>query len=280
MFQYALGKTLALRYGAELVLDIFWFSDMGESTPRHYMLDAFSVADRFATKDEIMRLSRTSNSLVRKIFRKLSLASTQYIKEPHYAYWAGIENISPPVLLKGYWQNELYFNQKPDVIRKVFSFPDFPTHQAKVLAEQITACPNAVSVHLRRGDYVSNSKVNQHHGLCSPEYYATAMRFLRENIAGDLHLFIFSDEPDWAKAHFSTPGFPSQVVDFPEFQTTPWHDMHLMSLCKHHIIANSSFSWWGAWLSGDQGVICAPKVWVASEGRANDSPVPDRWVRF
>ena len=117
--------------------------------------------------------------------------------------------------------------------------------------------PNAVSIHLRRGDYLKSEKVLSIHGVLSFSYYQKALHLL-ELTSNDLELFIFSEDIEWAKTKFK--GYKAHFFDYNR-GVNSWKDMALMTYCKHHIIANSSFSWWGAWLSKNSGIIFAPAAW-------------------
>ncbi|MDR2744701.1 MAG: alpha-1,2-fucosyltransferase, partial [Desulfovibrio sp.] len=187
-------------------------------------------------------------------------------------------SLTAPVYLSGSWQNEKYFKEAAETIRRDFTFPDLP-QERRDLANTTANDEHSVSVHIRRGDYAAAPLTNQHHGLCSPEYYAAAIQYIRNTCAVAPRLFLFSDEPGWVRDNFDACGFEATIVESPE--QAPWHDMHLMSLCRHHITANSSFSWWGAWLGEtDGGVVCAPSRWFIAGNMKDASPIPDRWVRL
>lgn len=283
MFQYAAGRALALRLGAELKLDLSWFTNSCEGcTPRQYLLeDAFSLAPAHATPEECARLMWRKESsfsrLLRRIRRHPRQHATTHTHEPHFSYWPGFNALTSPTILTGYWQTEKYFKQIEAIIRRDFVFPAFK-NRAVPLAERLCATPNSVAVHVRRGDYISDTTINNYHGVCSPDYYSAALKFVISKTDG-IELFLFSDDPEWVKAHFNCNGLPSTVIDFSEHVDEPWHDMHLMSLCRHHIIANSSFSWWGAWLARTGGIICAPQKWFA-DLTSDKNPVPEAWVKF
>jgi hypothetical protein len=283
MFQYAAGRALSLRHCVPLKLDLSWFSSIVEegATQRQYMLNkAFGVTNAVASPEECALLKWRKETLfeqlVRGMLRRPKSHAGTYISEPHYAYWPRFENSVVPAYLFGYWQNERYFIEAQDQIRRDFTFPPLPI-ETEGVASSIRQSSEPVAIHVRRGDYESNPHTNAIHGLCPSSYYRTALKTVAAATGKPLLLFIFSDDPEWVRNNFDTLGFPVTVVDFPAHRDEPWHDMHLMSLCKHHIIANSSFSWWGAWLAERGGIVCAPKHWFADENRKDDSPVPERW---
>ncbi|MDR2820439.1 MAG: alpha-1,2-fucosyltransferase [Desulfovibrio sp.] len=285
MFQYAAGRALSLRHGVPLKLDLPWFSSIAEGgTRRTYMLGkAFSIASVIASPEECdflkWRKEAFVGQLTRRLLRRPKSHAGTYISEPHYDYWPGFEGITVPAYLFGYWQNERYFIEVQDQIRRDFTFLPFPA-ETEGVASSIRQSSEPVAVHIRRGDYESNPRTNAVHGLCLPSYYCAALKTVAATTGNPLLLFIFSDDPEWVRNNFDTLGFPVTVVDFPAHRDEPWHDMHLMSLCKHHIIANSSFSWWGTWLSGELGMVCAPRQWFKTGSNENDSPVPDRWIKI
>ena len=282
MFQYAAGRTLALRLGVPLKLDFSWFSSIARRDARRaYMLNSFSnMREVAATKKEIKNLVYSPRRLHDRLLFRSRRYAASYVTEPHYRYWEGFEQINSPVYLFGYWQNESYFRSAAYAIRRDFMFPPLPAGPSEEMAGRIQSSNNAVAVHIRRGDYVSNPKTNKFHGLCTPEYYSKALAKVLSLAGGEAELFLFSDDPAWVKEHFDTQGLAANVIFFPNHLASPWHDMHLMSLCTHHIIANSSFSWWGAWLSEKDGVVCAPERWFAAPGKQNDTPVPARWIKI
>jgi len=281
MFQYAAGRALALRLGLTLKLDLSWFADMEGCTPREYMLHAFPIAAEEAGPEEIDSIAHCKQHILAKLLRRPKRRGRHYITEPSYNYWPGFTYLAAPIYLDGYWQQEQYFADIADVIRRDFSFPSFDCQEATDLAEEIASSPKAVCVHIRRGDYAANPATNQFHGLCSPAYYEKALQTLAAKLGSALKLFLFTDDPAWVRRNFDTQGYPATVVDFLEHQAKPWHDMHLMSLGAHHVLANSSFSWWGAWLAEGKnkgGLTIAPERWFAVENRRNDTPVPARWI--
>jgi len=282
MFQYAAGRALALRLGVPLKLDLSWFDAMQSViTPREYMLHVFPVAAAIANPEEIERIAcRKQNFFAKLLRRSKRRHGRHYVKEPSYNCWPDFNFLTAPIYLDGYWQQEDYFADVADIIRKDFVFPVFTCKEVEKLAAKISAAAASVCVHIRRGDYSVDPTTKNTHGLCSPEYYAQALRILSQKLEKELSLFLFTDDPVWVRKNFDMHGYPTIVVDFAEHQNKPWHDMHLMSLGMHHIIANSSFSWWGAWLSEGSGMIIAPKRWFVMAERQNDTPVPAEWIRI
>ena len=264
MFQYACGRAIAHRLGAAFYLDLRWFNEGN----REFMLDTFPNIHH----------SSWEPSIVEKILRRIKIYTVHYIQEPDYSYWQGIEHIISSAHLSGYWQNEKYFSNITDIIKKDFNFPEFSSSEAENIAQKIKSFSCSVSIHVRRGDYVENQEVNQVHGICSLEYYEKALQIIADKEKRALELYIFSDDPEWIRDNFNTHGYSSIIVDIPQHKKAPFHDMHLMSLCRHHVLANSSFSWWGAWLSDNNGITIAPRRWFAEKTMSHHNPSPETWI--
>jgi hypothetical protein len=142
-------------------------------------------------------------------------------------------------------------------------------------AQAEISAANAVSLHIRRGDYVSNAKFNAAHGTCDLDYYARAAAFVAERV-GDPVIYAFSDDPAWVAENLKLP-FEMRFVDHND-GSTAHEDLRLMATCKHHIIANSSFSWWGAWLNPlKDKVVAAPTQWFADPAKSNPDILPQSW---
>ena len=276
MFQYAAGRALSLRLGLPLQIDLSWFHSSHTCTPREYALGVFPIAASFARDEEVAELRKQENSRLnrrlRKIFGNRGWWRRCFVREPHFHYWPGFENLKGPAMLEGYWQSENYFAASAGTIREDFAFPPLPAGAAAALAEEMRDTPNSVSVHIRRGDYATSPDVAAVHGLCSPAYYRRALEIISDGRS--IRLFLFSDEPDWVRTHFNTCGHEAVIVDLGGEAV---HDMHLMSLCRGHVLANSSFSWWGAWLGRDDDIVCAPRRWFLNPSQNAKDLTPKRW---
>jgi len=279
MFQYAAGRALTLARGVPLHVDI---TGLGGSAPRQFDLPRIfrCVAD-IASADEVRRILRwQAVPVVKRIMARPEIAAVRirsFIVEPHFHYWPGIRNVPATAYLQGYWQSEKYFRDATAVIRADFGFRQ-PMSEANVaLAEKIGGCV-AVSLHVRRGDYVSNPKARAFHGFCSVDYYRAAIRLLAGRVAAP-EFFVFSDNIAWVRENLEI-GFPCQYVDHNRGAES-YNDMRLMSLCHHHIIANSSFSWWSAWLAANPSkIVIAPKQWFQDASHDTSDLIPDGWIRI
>lgn len=276
MFQYATARALALRHGAEVVLDVSGFESY---TLRRYELDALSIEARLATADELVAIggAEPSSRLARLLAPLKGRPSIQVLREAHFHYDPVLAGARPPIALHGYWQSERYFQDAGDQLAKEFTPREALDPLNAATAGQIRAT-NAVSLHVRRGDYVSDARTNQYHGTCSPQYYAAAVDYILARSA-DAHLFVFSDDPAWTRDNMTFPAPTTYVAANPADQG--YRDMQLMAMCRHHIIANSSFSWWGAWLNrAADKIVVAPSRWFASGANDTRDLVPAKWVRI
>ncbi|WP_460976831.1 alpha-1,2-fucosyltransferase [Spirosoma knui] len=179
----------------------------------------------------------------------------------------------------GYWQSEEYFKPEADALRKQLIFKKPLTNQTVAVAESIMRGNNATFVHIRRGDYVTNLKANQHHGVCDKTYYQRSVEHVRQRVSGP-QFFVFSDDLDWVKQELGDL-FPAATFVNHNKGADSWQDMYLMSLCRHAIVANSSFSWWGAWLNPvTDRVVTAPRQWFANQSPSNERIAPSFWTRL
>lgn len=273
MFQYALGRSLSIYKNTMLKADLSFFYNSGQDTPRSYALDIFNLKLEVALSSN---LALTKANFVNKLSKHL----LPYYKQPIFRernaffYDQNVWHCRQHCYLSGYWQTEKYFNSYAEIIRKDFTFKNSPNSYNFELQQKISAV-NAVAIHVRHGDYLNQEITNKYHGVCAESYYQNAVQYLTSKISSP-HFFIFSDDPDWCKTHLELPG-PKTVVDIN--QNNPAEDLRLMSQCKHFIIANSSFSWWGAWLAANPNkIIIAPKRWLNQENVKLGDLFPPDWI--
>jgi len=287
MFQYAAGLALALESGRELQIDKSWYSpDVAAAvdTHRQYELDLFpNIKASFA--DPVYCRSLKVASPVGRIRRRLSRwfplpPLRTHALEQGFLYKPQISRLYKgfDCYWEGYWQSELYFKDYADRIRHEFAFPNITDDQNRNFAELIAGAGNAVSVHVRLGDYISNPHAASYHGgICNPEYYRQALAIVQEKVP-DAHLVVFSDEPEKVRQHIPLPDNVTFVNC--NHGRDSFRDIQLMTMCRHHILANSSFSWWGAWLNRrDDKIVVAPRKWF-------NAPIdtstlhPDGWIKL
>ncbi|MGV8081422.1 MAG: alpha-1,2-fucosyltransferase [Syntrophales bacterium] len=280
LFQYAAGRMLADYHRTELKLDLSAFH-AGQG--RTYRLNHFRIRESVAGDDEIDALCgppRTS-------FRGIAFRFLQKMKPYHRRsifqercvgrYDPDILRTPKNVYLRGYWQSEKYFLPIADTIRGEIVGTETQDARSRDLKAEILRT-SSVSVHVRRGDYVTDPAAREIHSLCDDDYYRRCVRFLEDRVK-DLRCFVFSDEPDWVRRNLDL-GRPAVVVDHNGGEKD-CEDLLLMCRCRYHIIANSSFSWWGAWLSGfPEKIVLAPRSWFRAGTLEETDIVPDSWIRM
>ncbi|WP_172746814.1 alpha-1,2-fucosyltransferase [Neorhizobium sp. T25_13] len=275
MFQYAAGRALAIANEAELKLDLI---EMAAYKLRPFALDQFNIKAAIAKPHEVPAKPK------RGFFRKVASAfkhdrlSCERIVENGLSFDSRIPTLRGSLHLSGYWQSEQYFASSADAIRSDFSLKSRLSPARQDVLARIRAATTPVSIHVRRGDYVTSPSANAVHGTCEPPWYHEAMRRMLDR-ARDASFFVFSDEPQWAK-HNLQSSRPMVFIE-PQDDGRDWEDMHIMAACHAHIIANSSFSWWGAWLNPrpDKHVI-APRQWFRASDRDDRDIVPASWERL
>ena len=262
MFQYAAGRALADRLGAELLLDTRAFAHalaFQAYTRRAYALSPFKLRARLATVADLNNWPVWVVEIGMRLRFVRPLARRWHF-EPAIAYDPSVSTLREPVCLVGYWQSERYFIDIADRIRADFALrQSLAGANARLL--ELARSAGSVGLHVRRGDFASLNDAAQVHGLCSIDYYRRAIDLVRK-CCPECHFLVFSDDPQWARAELP---LDASAVFVTGNEQQPEQDLALMSACKHHIIANSSFSWWAGWLgdSPDQMVI-APAPWYAS----------------
>lgn len=280
MFQYAAGRRLALGQNIPLKLDVTWFLRWPS---RAYALHALSIAEAFATPQEVREVAGPETTGIGRLMFRLRRRwrigyRWTWIHEPGLSpFDAGVLVPRERTYLDGYWQSERYFSDVAVTIRRDFTLRAPPGARTRELADQIGAV-DSVSVHVRRGDYVSDPKTSEIRNVCTPDYYRRCVAYVAAQVTRP-HLFLFSDDPPWVAANLRFD-HPTTLVS--EAASSGGHeDLRLMSLCRHHIIANSSFSWWGAWLNArEDKLVLAPRRWM-NDPRADDRDwLPPEWIRM
>ena len=279
MFQYAIGKILAEKFGVALYSDNSYFEDQEKKpgfTPRNHELDIFKPVYQPANKKLVQSFYKKAKG---EWFRKLiGLPLKKIIREDFCHFDASILTIEPPLYLDGYFQSEKYFKGNENLVKEIFTFPNVSEDKYTGLINKILV-DNSVAVHFRRGDYISDNITSSIHGVCSLDYYINAINKIKNQLIQP-HFYIFSDDIEWVIKHVDTLNINYTLVKG-NTGNDSWIDMMLMSKCKHHIIANSSFSWWGAWLQKDTSkIVIAPLKWFNDQSVDTQNIVPDSWIRI
>jgi len=258
---------LAHARGARLLLDVSSYER--DHVGRQYRLDRFCIRG-LPVKWSSGILGRLQRGVQRRLPDRWRLG---VFTEQQLNFDSRLLRIHRSVELRGYWQSERYFSAIAPLLRKELRLRKRATGRNAELAQEISGS-ESVSLHVRRGDYVANSS----HVVLAPAYYAAALDRL-SFVAQEAHYYVFSDDISWCRENLYLPG-RATFVDHngPE---ADYEDMRLMSLCKHHVIANSSFSWWGAWLGETTGqTVIAPRLWFVDPSRSSRDMVPEGWERI
>jgi len=272
LFQYAAGRALASRLDANLVLDATAFGT--GYCQRPFALDRYPIQATVAWRGfrkgprkgpvPLPDSASPAERALRLVGRIFTASKDGGFWRPRldvfiqkgFDYDPQFERLARSTYLAGYWQSYRYFEPAAETIRRELQRPAPPPGANRDWLARIGGA-NAVCVHVRRGDYLL-AREQRLHGLCSLGYYERAMR----QILGqhrDVEFFMFSDDHQWCRENFRGPGIHFVDANGPDAAV---EDLRLMAACRHHIIANSSLSWWGAWLAGhpDQ-VVIAPDPW-------------------
>ena len=265
MFIYAFYLQMRKRF-SDTRIDL---SDM-----RHYRAhNGYELERVFGIKDNEFCLPKPVKKILEFLFFKVIWegkhnleTTTAYTKS--YSY--------PWVYFKGFYQSEKYFKEVEEDVRKAFTFDCSQANsESKRLAELIKADAHAVALHVRRGDYHSPKFYKLYGSVCTLEYYQAAVERVLK-VDPKAHFYLFSDDPNWVREHINLPN--ATVVDCNRGKDS-WQDMMLMSFCKHNIICNSTFSWWGAWLNSNPAkFVIAPAQWLA--GHEYPNLIPQTWTRI
>lgn len=277
MFQYAFGRTVADRRSCELILDISELECINVGvTPRKYSLNVFNV--RAYTDASTIKISSLKRLLLR-VFPWVSRAFSIRI-ESGTGFQSDIARDDHSRIFKGYWQSYHYFSSNADRIFHDFTLKKPLSSQASLLLSEIESS-NSVMIHVRRGDYVSSSAASAYHSSLTLEYYMSAYNAVCKKVRNP-SFFVFSDDIEWCKGMLTFIDKPISFVS-PNSLCADWEDLIVMSYCKHHIIANSSFSWWSAWLADqrygmEERFVSAPLQWFVKESINPRDRFPSHWL--
>ena len=279
LFQYATGKALSIRLKGQLLVDIDWFNHYWiDVTPREFLLPFLNIQlQMIQVSPPILPPKRWQ-----RIAQKILPLNPYVLKDRPYRFNSALTQFKPfanqDIYLMGYWQSFRYF----DSIRKELINEIRPINQLsplyQIYLKKIQGCLSAM-IHIRRGDYVNLPVATKAHGFLGLEYYQNGMRLLLESDV-HTHFFVFSDDLDWAKANLP---YQEKItyIETTDEKTAPIQELFLMTQCQRHLIANSSLSWWSAWLSISQNPrVIAPKRWTNDVDKEWDDLLPSHWQRI
>lgn len=288
MFQYALGRHLSHKLNTDLKIDDSHNLSRTDFDPGDIpsIFDVFNIKKEKATTREIGKFkAQTGNFSFKNIYFQFKrkypgFFSTKYrfIYEPYFNFNRDILSLSNHCYLSGYWQSEKYFIDDENLIREDFKILKPLAGKNLEIAQKIKQT-ESVSIHLRGRDYNTNEKTKKILFTCGRSYYERSISLIREKTKSP-HFFVFSDDPEWAKTLLGV-NRSLTFVEGNSWNKASFEDMRLMSLCKHNIIANSTFSWWSAWLNQNLSkIVIAPQRWFNDTSYDARDLIPGGWLRL
>jgi len=283
LFQYAFARALELRTGDEVFLDLSTYGY--EAAHNGFELDGlFAVRYKAAAEKDIVRLGTRPQGSFSQLRRKYFTKRTHHI-DRLFRYDSEVFSLKGDRYFEGWWQTERYFAPYADKLKEELRFIANPGAHNEALLRDIAGATGVdlVSVHVRRGDALKNPDT----WVCTDAYYRRALETIRAREGRKLHFLVFSDDLAWCKEHLALAPNEATFVDWNRGAES-WRDMWLMSRCPSHIIANSTFSWWGAWLDPSPSkIVLAPERWSLAKPRpfayyryTFDEVVPENWIRI
>lgn len=263
LFQYAAGRYLAYKHNTALFIDIARYGGY----KRVYALPYFHTVGKTINPIPALIYKRITGNPLWKLYR-----GPIFLEKDH-RFHPAVHSLPRNCTLFGYFQSERYFKPISSIIRQEISFRPTPLDDETRSLRRTIISSNAVSIHVRRGDYLKFARYN----VCTMSYYKNAMATMRQRLT-DPRFFVFSDDVAWCVQNFEKSDGALVFVDLKQSRDDPLIDMRLMSECKHHIIANSSFSWWGAWLNrNSEKIVLCPDIWFRGENVPIEEKLCEGW---
>lgn len=274
MFQYAFYLNLKNR-GTDVKMDISGLDLYLDSFGRGDIWDAFCVNRDFASANEIQELLKNENKIINKLQMKIfKYSNTHYVQRNPFYFNTDIFNMDN-IYLDGYWQNEKYFIGYREKILNHFKIKKELSNDNKLYLDMINSSQQSVSLHIRLGDYLEKTNKKIYGDICTPEYYKKAVKYFEKTYKNPV-FFIFSNDVKNIKPFMDSKKY---ILVNCNNEKNAWADLYLMSKCKHNIIANSTFSWWGAWLNqNEKKTVMAPSKMMNTIHA--DDIYPDSWIKI
>lgn len=270
MYQYALGRRLSHDSPAELKVDLSWFTNIKKGDiPRELEIDRFNVSLVEATNYEIR------SAFPGLIERCIERIRGRLNRNHFYRFYPSILKTRPRKYLDGYFQSYKYFEPIRDILLNEFTLKNGYSDLVREAIAQIQQADQSVAVHIRRGDYATVRL--GYNGLCNTQYYEKGLEIIAQKFP-NIKVFVFSDDIEWAKDNLKFK-YETVFVSRPGFHSA--EELYLMSLCRHQIIANSTFSWWSAWLNKNpEKIVVAPSRWLMAADISTSDLLPENWIKI
>ncbi|MDO8579441.1 MAG: alpha-1,2-fucosyltransferase [bacterium] len=279
LFQYAFARSVSSRLKTDFKLDINPFSTF--YSLHKYSLQHFNVQENLSKDSDFFGFVwlRKQNKAFEVFYRHLRLKRKIlpfYYPEQTFHFDPTVFSAKNGTYFEGHWNTEKYFKDiRADLLKELTLKEPLSPYSQSIL-EKIKNS-RAVSIHVRHGDYMTNAGTNSIWGTCSMDYYNNAIKKITEREPSP-HFFIFSDDYAWAVENFKSMPYPVTCVN--NNADKNYEDITLMSHCKHNIIANSTFSWWGAWLNKNpEKIVIAPERWYGGADSETTDIIPQEWIR-
>ena len=277
LFQYAYGFSRAKNLGVPFKIDISFFEDYDW---HEYSLATFKISAEIASKVETEKTKSSDFTLGHRFQRKLFGKKSHVVKEENLKFNSIYLDVDKNSYLIGYWQTAKYFEEYWTSLSREFEFLNPPSEENLKLINILDKDHFSVSLHVRRGNYANIEAVNKTHGTLPLEYYEKAISYFGDLLENPT-FYIFSDDIEWARLNLNIP-YNTIYVDIND-EKSDYEDLRLMSLCKHNILANSTFSWWGAYLNKNPNKsVIAPKMWFKDEilNHQTTDLIPKSWIQI
>lgn len=276
LFQFAVGLSLAIRNKTQLLLDISFYSlsyNKDIITPRDFGLKELNGDLHIARQNDVDFFFK--RNLVQKIIKKIIMKKIRIIKNDSVVFDEGILEADGHIYLDGYFQSYLYFNHIKNELIRFFPLNtncDLINNCFKLKPEEVSVC-----IHVRLGDYLSIPDVASRMPVCTKEYYKKSIEYIEANVIAPVY-YVFSDTPNLV-TNYIPEGIQIITVD-PLGELSGVDIFNLMRMCNHFIIANSTLSWWAAWLRNEDCIVVAPKVWINDANFVSNNLIPPAWKVF
>lgn len=278
MFQYAFARSLEVKNGHTVILDLSYYENQPDGdTVRKEFISTFPHKFKKATQEQIICLRNRDRQIWNRFLGKAKLYRSNLIQENEAKGWS-YEFQRDQIYLTGYWQSETYFKDISEIIRAEFDFSGWTTDKKSAgVLQSIRECEVSAAVHVRAGDYLKKENFDCFGNICTEHYYREACQYILHRYP-QCRFFLFTDDADWVKKNIKLSFTNMEIVENSE-DKKEWTDLFLMSRCSHNVIANSSYSWWAAWLNPHQNkIVVAPERWT--NFNINQHTICDEWVRI
>lgn len=280
LFQLAFGMSIAKKYNYKVKYDITYYDNIPENdTKRELCIKKYLNWGNIATKEEIESYQFYHENKIYRVLRKLHIKREKVQYERLENGISDLSQVSDDRYLIGFWQSERYISTvRDEIVEMLQNVPATLDNQVKEIIHKVQTC-ESVSIHVRAGDYLAQENEKVFGGICTSEYYKRCYA-LAKQAKPQAKFYLFTNDVEWTKEHIDLPYSNIEIVSYIIKNDDPWGELMIMSRCHTNIIANSSYSWWAAWLNtnSDQTVYC-PTKWTNNDSKLNEGILCSSWIR-